>query len=339
MRAAILVIAVVGLAGCHRGEEAVAPASNEPPADAIAKVTENGPVKLTVKVWPAHPSLTDTVSVRLEIDAAAGVTVDAPFQETGDQLGRFRIVGFTQDRQRLGNGGDHQVQTYQLTAPSSGRERVPPFRLEMIDQRATNGNASVKPLELLTEEVPLEIAPVKADRIDADLRPAAAALEVDVGGVPWWYWVGGGGLIVMLASGSALAWRAWRAGRRRARQKSAYDEAVAKLRVLADRGAPAAEQADGWFVELSGIVRRYLEGRYDIRAPELTTEEFLQVAARAAMLTADHRGLLTSFLERCDQVKFAGYRPDADESLATLKAAQGFIEDTRLREVAMAEAA
>jgi hypothetical protein len=31
-------------------------------------------------------------------------------------------------------------------------------------------------------------------------------------------------------------------------------------------------------------------------------------------------------------VKFAGYRPDADESLATLKAARGFIEDTRLRE-------
>jgi hypothetical protein len=31
-------------------------------------------------------------------------------------------------------------------------------------------------------------------------------------------------------------------------------------------------------------------------------------------------------------VKFAGYRPDAEESLATLKAARGFIEDTRLRE-------
>jgi hypothetical protein len=41
---------------------------------------------------------------------------------------------------------------------------------------------------------------------------------------------------------------------------------------------------------------------------------------------------LTSFLERCDRVKFAGYRPDADESLATLKAARGFVEDTRLRE-------
>jgi len=93
-----------------------------------------------------------------------------------------------------------------------------------------------------------------------------------------------------------------------------------------------ATAADGWFVALSAIVRRYLEQRYEIRAPELTTEEFLQVATARPELTMEHRGLLTSFLERCDQVKFAGYRPDADESLATLKAARGFVEDTRLRE-------
>jgi hypothetical protein len=33
-------------------------------------------------------------------------------------------------------------------------------------------------------------------------------------------------------------------------------------------------------------------------------------------------------------VKFAGYRPDAAESLATLTAARAFVEDTRHREVA-----
>ena len=98
--------------------------------------------------------------------------------------------------------------------------------------------------------------------------------------------------------------------------------------------APAAETADAWFVELSAIVRRYLEQRYDIRAPELTTEEFLLVATARPELTADHRRLLTSFLERCDRVKFAGYRPAAGESMATHEAARGFVEDTRLVETA-----
>jgi hypothetical protein len=139
--------------------------------------------------------------------------------------------------------------------------------------------------------------------------------------------------MMVIGSGTVLALRAVAARRKVAKQKSAYDDAVAKLRALESRGAPAAEQADAWFVELSAIVRSYLERRYEIRAPELTTEEFLLVATRASALTAEHRGMLTSFLERCDRVKFAGYRPDADESIATLAAARGFIEETRLRSV------
>jgi hypothetical protein len=123
-----------------------------------------------------------------------------------------------------------------------------------------------------------------------------------------------------------------RARRRVEKQRSAYDEAVAHLRALEERGAPDAETADAWFVELSSIVRTYLEKRYEIRAPELTTEEFLQVATARPEVSSEHRLLLSQFLERCDRVKFAGYRPESEESLATLAAARGFIEDTRLRE-------
>jgi hypothetical protein len=122
------------------------------------------------------------------------------------------------------------------------------------------------------------------------------------------------------------------ATRRRAAQRSAYDDAIAKLHALETRGAPSADEADAWFVELSAIARSYLEHRYEIRAPEQTTEEFLLEAARGDRLTGGHRGLLSSFLERCDRVKFAGYRPDAQESIDTLAAARAFIEDTRLRE-------
>jgi hypothetical protein len=59
----------------------------------------------------------------------------------------------------------------------------------------------------------------------------------------------------------------------------------------------------------------------------------LLVAIARPELTVEHRKLLEAFLERCDRVKFAGYRPDAEESIATLAAARGFVEDTRLREV------
>jgi hypothetical protein len=323
-------------AACH-GEEVVehdqAGAPIEPTKDALAKTTEVGPVKATVKVWPAKPTLADPIYVRLEVDAPVGVSIDAPFQEAGDQrLGRFRVVGFTRDTQRKPDGGQLHEQTYTLEAPSSGRQRIPPLRLEMTDARKGSSGDARKPQEILTDEVPIEIAPMATEAATAQLRPAAGELDPDVGGIGWLTILGLASALAVVGSGSVLAYRAFRARRRIEKQRSAYDEAVAQLRALEDRGPPDDTAADAWFVALSSIVRRYLEQRYEIRAPELTTEEFLQVATARPELTAEHRALLSLFLERCDRVKFAGYRPDAEESLATLKAARGFVEDTRLRE-------
>lgn len=344
-------VVVIALAACNRGAPPAATetASLTPPKDAIAKVTENGPVKATVRVWPVKPSLGDPIYVRLEIEAPAGISIDAPFQEAGDQrLGRFKVIAFGRDTERKPGGGQVQQQTYTLEAYASGRHRIPPLRIEMLDSRAAPApgaaggsaaedargkpaDARSKPQELLTDEISLEIAPVKAESVDAVLKPPLGELDPRVGRTSPLLIVGLASLVLVLVSGSLLAFRAFAARRRIEKQRSAYDEAVSALRALEDRGAPDAAAADGWFVELSAIVRRYLEHRYEIRAPELTTEEFLLVATARPEMGDEHRGLLSSFLERCDRVKFAGYRPDAEESLATLAAARGFVEDTRLR--------
>jgi len=324
------------VAGCGDSttrDPAAAAAPITPPKDAIAKTTELGPVKATIKIWPAKPTLGDAIYARLEIDAPAGVTIDAPYQEAGElRLGRFRVVAFTRDTRRGPDGAQHHEQTYTLEAPASGRQRVPPLRFEITDTRKGTANDAGKPQEVLTDEVPLEIAPLPTEAANAQLHPALGEIDPDVGGVGWLALLGILSGVAILGAGSVLAYRTWRARRRIELQRSAYDEAVTRLIALEHQGPPDVTSADAWFVALSGIVRHYLEQRYEIRAPELTTEEFLQVATARPELTMEHRGLLTSFLERCDQVKFAGYRPDADESLATLKAARGFVEDTRLRE-------
>ncbi len=334
------VLILLAFAGC--GDRVSTDSSDHevitPAKDAITKTTENGPVKATVRVWPAKPALGDSIYVRLEIEAPAGVSINAPFQEAGDQrLGRFRVVGFVRDSERKPSGGQLQEQTYTLEAPASGRQRIPPLRLEMVDARDARGSAdATKPQELLTDEISLDVAPVPAEVATKPLMPGEGELDPDVGKTSWVLIVGLAGLVLMLGSGSILLVRALRARRRIAAQRSAYDEAVAQLRALEERGAPDTSDADAWFVKLSSIVRGYLEHRYDIRAPELTTEEFLLVATARPELTTEHRGLLTLFLERCDRVKFAGYRPDASESIATLSAARGFVEDTRLREAVAA---
>ncbi len=86
-----------------------------------------------------------------------------------------------------------------------------------------------------------------------------------------WPWLAGGFALLALLFAVVL-WRKHAAKRVRV---TAYDKAMARLARLEARGLPAADEADAWYVELSDIVRRYLEDRYGVRAPELTTQEFL----------------------------------------------------------------
>jgi hypothetical protein len=320
---------MIALACAACGGE-VAPAkgpSDQPPPEAISKVTENGPVKATVQVWPAKPTHGDAIHLRLTIEAQAGVTVVAPFED--EALGRFQVSAYDHDTKRRDDGATVEVQRYTLDSPGSGKQRIPPLRLEVSDAR---GKAPGTTTELLTEEIALEIAAIDPARASEPLAAARGPLPFEVGGTRWWLValivIGGAGVLV----GGVAAYRAMRQASVRRARVSAYEDAVARLAALEQRGAPDASSADAWFVELSGIVRRYLEGRFGVRAPELTTEEFMHEARRAGGLGGEHRELLTAFLERCDRVKFAGYRPDSDESLATLKAARAFVEDTRLRE-------
>ena len=81
-------------------------------------------------------------------------------------------------------------------------------------------------------------------------------------------------------------------------------------------------------MRLSGIVRTYIEARFGLKAPDMTTEEFLQVTSNAQALSSSHRRLLQEFLERSDLVKFARYEPSRHEADEAFEAAHRFIQDT-----------
>ncbi|HUQ05156.1 MAG TPA: hypothetical protein VM261_21785 [Kofleriaceae bacterium] len=324
MLAALVVMsAALVMVACGGGSGGDArPKRLEPPPEAVTKVTEHGAVKATIVLWPPAPRLGDAIYLRLTIEQKPGAPgVTAPFQH--EALGRFAVSGWTPGTQRRDDGTMVEEQTYTLEAPGSGKFRIPPLRLVV--------GSGDQAEEVLTEELPITIAPVDPARAHEPLAAERGALPPHrtVNYLPLFIVAGPLfiGLVVLIV---VLVGAARRRAVRQARV-TAYDEAVRRLEALAARGAPDEGAMDSWYVELSSIVRRYLEGRYGVRAPELTTEEFLQEAQRAAALAANHRELLTAFLERCDRVKFAGYRPDSDESMATLKAARAFVEDTRVR--------
>jgi hypothetical protein len=91
-------------------------------------------------------------------------------------------------------------------------------------------------------------------------------------------------------------------------------------------------------IAVSDALRLYLEERFELRAPERTTEEFLSELQASPVLTLEQKGSLADFLGRCDLVKFARYEPREPELRALYDSALRLISETEPREVIVPDA-
>ncbi|MEE8141660.1 MAG: hypothetical protein V3T77_01030 [Planctomycetota bacterium] len=287
-----------------------------------------GPVTAKVSLSPPEPVIGDPVTLTLEVVAEKDVELLMP--QFGETLERFRILEYA-PRERLDDQGrTHALQRYTLQPPFSGEHSIPPILVEFVDhrqgkRRAPEGDDAY---ELLTPRLDFKVESVIPQGAALDLKPPLGELEplLPLRALRW-PWVLGGVLVLALASPLLVRW--WLAQRRLARRKSAYDIATARLEKLLSGGTPSAEQVDAFYVELSSVVRRYLEDRFDLRAPELTTEEFLEVVSDSPDLGHEHQRLLRGFLGGADLVKFAHHIPDAGAMQDSMDAARRFLEETR----------
>jgi len=147
-------------------------------------------------------------------------------------------------------------------------------------------------------------APPNTTASTNDIRPIKPPVSVPN---PWtWvFWTAGILLAIALAAAALIVWLAKQKRRAipvpvpphvRARQK--IDAALLLI------GDPRA-----FCIAVSDAVRVYLEERFNLRAPERTTEEFLRDLQKTSVLTAQQKESLASFLEQCDLVKFARFEP------------------------------
>ncbi len=88
-------------------------------------------------------------------------------------------------------------------------------------------------------------------------------------------------------------------------------------------------------IVVSDALRVYLEERFNFRAPERTTEEFLLDLQRTSLLTSDQKVSLTEFLQECDLVKFAGFEPNEEELRRLHDAALRLVDETQYEQIRM----
>ncbi|MDM8004083.1 MAG: hypothetical protein QUS66_14495, partial [Bacteroidota bacterium] len=115
--------------------------------------------------------------------------------------------------------------------------------------------------------------------------------------------------------------------------------------IVALRDLQALREAELWqkgeikeyYSRLSDILRRYLDGRYGISSPELTTDETVRMLQKAAVTTPGQMAMVKELLSVSDMVKFAKYLPDSAVHVAFMENAVRFVEETRLPDAATAD--
>ena len=166
-----------------------------------------------------------------------------------------------------------------------------------------------------------------------DIRDIKPPIEIS-DGLAWLWWTL---ILLALAVAAFLLWRWWNNRKMnivlpppvpahiRAKQK--LEQALALI-----------AQPKPFVIAVSDTARAYLEERFDFRAPERTTEEFLRELAGTKLLLPEQKESLGGFLASCDLVKFAKYEPGENELRELHASAVRLVEETEPQEIGSAPA-
>jgi hypothetical protein len=107
---------------------------------------------------------------------------------------------------------------------------------------------------------------------------------------------------------------------------SPRERALTELAELMAKDLIRKDRVKDFYLELTMIVRRYIERAHAIRAPEQTTEEFLAAVSRDPRFSREVVAKLKAFLEAADLVKFAAHRPPEPDIRRSTGTAREYIE-------------
>lgn len=108
---------------------------------------------------------------------------------------------------------------------------------------------------------------------------------------------------------------------------SPIERAWVELDRLIAKGLPGRGRYKDFYVELTMVVRRYVQRKYGIKAPHLTTEEFLAEFGERGMGNGEKGGdELRTFLESADMVKFAGVKATPEMADSATESARGYLK-------------
>ena len=268
----------------------------------------------------------DTVTIgsrfRYVVDVVATPDAEVFVEQPADRIGDFEIVDFGIEPPVQRDGKTVLTRWYRLVGWTPGEHLV---KSPTVRYRTAGADEQEAP----AQEIRVSVESVLAKEPNAsDIRDIVAPEPIPVDWRP--YWLLGGALLVAAALATILH-RILNRSRHAGAAPPAtppHEVAARALAELKRRNLPAEGAFKDYYSTLSDIVRVYLEQRFRLRAPEMTTEEFLLATARDGRLERTHRQRLGEFLVESDLVKFARHRPTIADADRAWEAAARFVEET-----------
>jgi hypothetical protein len=264
--------------------------------------------------------------VRLVLEATADETHEVQLPAFTDKLDQFAVADYRSPPLQLLHGGKvlHR-RSYVLEPFLSGEYRIPAMTVTFWNKGEKEPKRHTAESEEITVRVK-SLLPEQAEKLDIrDIAPPVALPASRRGRLYAAVALGA------LATAGLVALAVRRARRRRGRPESRLsprEVAYAALEALLAQRLIEQEQVKPFYQRLSAVLRRYIEDRFGLRAPEMTTEEFLTALRSSDALGGKHKGRLAEFLRHCDLVKFAEYPPTAQEVQGTFDVCKAFIFET-----------
>lgn len=191
-------------------------------------------------------------------------------------------------------------------------------------------NIGVGPLLRLSPEFPISMSPEnRRNLFGIDSIKEAAQYNLEVfrqTSFPWW------SLLFVIAI-ILLTWAVKESRQKRpnkpeydfAKGKRAEDNAIHALNLINEEKWPEQEKFMQFYIALTNAVRKFIEEKYHLHAPTLTTQEFLMNSSKYPGFDQEMRNRLNQFLNSADQVKFAKYSPSVEECRHAMQNAKALI--------------
>ena len=291
---------------------------------ALSTSQTKGAATLSVRAEHDRPNLalSDVLYVSLAVEAGPGLKVEAPARLLASSAWSILRRGQPTTKQ-LETGRVRWQQSFTLAPLAPGAHTLDVAPLRYRDSASDWQTATWEPIAISVE------TQIKSADV-ALLRDITSVEEVSPPepGARWAWLLVIPGAVAVLAAGLAL-----RRKRRTSRVSTPAEVAWRELERLTARGLPKKGKGRSFTILLVGVVRRYLERRYDLPARRLTSDELL-ARLEGVALDESARQTLREFFVAADVARFAPGAAQTQVCAALAELARRFLQGETSRTAA-----